>query len=89
MTEEVLINLGREAVLLMIEVAGPLLLCGLIAGLAVSILQAVTQVQEATLSFIPKIIGVSLAFIVFLPWMIQKLVSFTTFLFGDFHAFIQ
>jgi flagellar biosynthetic protein FliQ len=89
MSEEVLINLGREAVLLLIQVAGPLLLSGLVLGLAVSILQAVTQVQEATLSFIPKIIGVALAFVIFLPYIIQKLVRFTTFLFTDFKAFIQ
>lgn len=89
MSEEVLINLGREAVLLVIQVAGPLLMCGLVAGLTISILQAVTQVQEATLSFIPKIVGVAVAFVFFLPWIIQKLVRFTTVLFSDFDAFIQ
>ena len=89
MTEEILINLGREAVLVVIQVAGPLLLFGLVAGLTISIIQAVTQIQEATLSFIPKILGVAVAFVIFLPWIIQKLVAFTTFLLGDFRVFIQ
>lgn len=89
MTEEMLIQLGRDALLVSLQVAGPLLAVGLIMGLAVSVLQAVTQIQEATLSFIPKILGVALAFLLFMPWMIQKLVRFTTFLLGDFRMFIR
>jgi flagellar biosynthetic protein FliQ len=89
MNEEMLINIGREALMVALQVGGPLLLLGLIAGLTISILQAVTQIQEATLSFIPKILGVALAFLIFMPWMIQKLVRFTTFLLGDFRVFIQ
>jgi flagellar biosynthetic protein FliQ len=89
MNEQMLINVGREALMVSLQVGGPLLLLGLIAGLTVSILQAVTQIQEATLSFIPKILGVALAFLIFMPWMIQKLVRFTTYLLGDFRLFIQ
>ena len=89
MSEQMLINLGRDALWTALQVAGPMLLCGLIAGLTVSVLQAVTQIQEASLSFIPKILGVSVALLIFMPWMIQKLTRFTTVLFGDFNAFIR
>jgi len=89
MSEELLINLSREAVMLGLQVAGPMLLLGLIAGVTVSVLQAVTQIQEATLSFIPKILAVALALMLFMPWMIQKLVEFTTVLLGDFRMFIR
>ncbi|MCK4546023.1 MAG: flagellar biosynthesis protein FliQ [Candidatus Eisenbacteria sp.] len=89
MSEEMLIRIGQNAVMVALEVGGPLLLLGLVAGVTVSVLQAVTQIQEATLSFIPKILAVALAFLLFTPWMIQKLVQFTTFLFGDFRVFIQ
>ena len=89
MTEEMLIRLGRDALLVALQVGGPLLGVGLVLGLAVSVLQAVTQIQEATLSFIPKLLGVALALLLFMPWMIQKLVRFTTFLLGDFRMFIR
>ena len=89
MSEQMLINLGRDALWTALQVAGPMLLFGLVAGLTVSVLQAVTQIQEASLSFIPKILGVSVALLIFMPWMIQKLTRFTTVLFGDFNAFIR
>lgn len=89
MTEEMLIHLGRDALMTALAVAGPLLAVGLVVGVAISVLQAVTQIQEATLSFVPKILGVAVAFLVFMPWMIQKLVKFTTFLLGDFRLFIR
>ena len=89
MSEEMLINLGRDAMLVALQVGLPMLLCGLVAGLGVSVLQAVTQIQEASLSFLPKIIGVALALLVFMPWMIQKLTTFTLYLFSDFRMFIR
>lgn len=89
MSEEMLINLGRDAMLVALQVGLPMLLCGLVAGLGVSVFQAVTQIQEASLSFLPKIIGVALALLVFMPWMIQKLTTFTLYLFSDFRMFIR
>ena len=61
--------------------AAPMLLFGLVAGLIVSIFQAVTQIQEMTLSFIPKILAVILSLFLFLPWMLNHLVLYTTELF--------
>jgi len=76
MTPEYVIHLGQEAIYLMLIVSAPMLLAGLVVGLGVSILQAVTQIHEVTLTFIPKILVVSLALMIALPWMIQKLLDF-------------
>ena len=81
MTPEYVLALGREAVMLTLMVSGPMLLFGLIIGLTISILQAVTQIHEMTLTFIPKIIAVALALVIFLPWMITIIVDFTRNLF--------
>jgi flagellar biosynthetic protein FliQ len=89
MSEDMLMRLGRETLMVSLQVGGPMLIAGLVLGLGVSILQAVTQVQEASLSFIPKILGVGVAFLLFMPWMIDKMVRFTTYLLGDFRLFIQ
>ena len=89
MNEDLLLQLGRETMLTAMQVAAPMLLFGLVAGVTISLLQAVTQIQEATLSFIPKILGVAVALLLFMPWMLQKLVYFTTYLYGDFRRFIQ
>ena len=89
MNEDLLMQLGRETMLTAMMVAAPMLLFGLVAGVSISLLQAVTQIQESTLSFIPKILGVAVALLLFMPWMLQKLVYFTTYLYGDFRRFIQ
>ncbi|MBD3169304.1 MAG: flagellar biosynthesis protein FliQ [candidate division Zixibacteria bacterium] len=72
------LSLGREAILLALLVSSPMLAFGLIVGLTVSILQAVTQIHEMTLTFIPKIVSVALALLIFLPWMFNLLLDFTT-----------
>ncbi|HBK85194.1 MAG TPA: flagellar biosynthetic protein FliQ [Firmicutes bacterium] len=83
MTPEFIIDLGREAVMVSLLVAGPLLLSGLAVGLLVSILQATTQIQEATLSFVPKILAVMLAALIFAPWMMTVLTEFAGRLLGN------
>ena len=67
MTPEFVIDLGREAVVTALMVAAPLLLSGLLVGLLVSILQATTQIQEVTLSFVPKILAVMLSALILHP----------------------
>ena len=81
MTTEWVMGLGREAVTLTLMVASPMLALGLIVGVTVSILQAVTQIQEMTLTFVPKIVAVALAFLVFFPWILGQVVAFTSRLF--------
>jgi len=77
MTPEQAIDIGRQAMMVTLMVASPILLIGMTVGLVVSILQAVTQVQEQTLSFVPKIIAMVLAVGLFLPWIIVKLLEFS------------
>jgi len=63
-------------------VAAPMLLFGLIIGLIISIFQAVTQINEMTLTFVPKILAVAVALLIFLPWMINQLTDFTNHMFA-------
>ena len=71
------LSLGRDAIVVTMLVCAPCLLLGLVTGLVVSILQAVTQVQEPTLAFIPKIVIVGLAILFFGPFMLALLTDFT------------
>lgn len=81
MTEAQAIDIGREALMVTLLVSTPILLIGMIVGLAISILQAVTQVQEQTLSFVPKIIAMALAVGLLLPWIIRQLSAFSASMF--------
>ena len=78
MTPEFVISLGGEAIRLTLLLALPLLGVGLIVGLCIAILQATTQIQEMTLTFVPKIIAVLLSLLAASPWMLKKLTHFTT-----------
>lgn len=75
-------DLTRQAVMLVVILAAPALGVALAVGLVVSLLQAVTQVQEQTLSFVPKIIATLLALVVFGPWMIARMVEFSRSMFA-------
>jgi flagellar biosynthesis protein FliQ len=77
MDQDTVVNLATQAMSLALKVAGPLLLVGLVIGLVVSIFQAVTQIQEQSLSFIPKIIGIAGVIVVLGPWMLSQLVTYT------------
>ncbi|UCD17097.1 MAG: flagellar biosynthesis protein FliQ [Candidatus Zixiibacteriota bacterium] len=82
MTAELVISLGREAIMMMLMVSAPMLISGLLIGLIISIFQAITQVHEMTLTFIPKIAAVAIALLIFLPWIVSMMVSFTSRLYG-------
>lgn len=82
MTEATIVELGRNAFTLMMILSLPLLGVSLVIGLVVSLLQAVTQIQEVTLTFVPKILGVILVMALLGPWMLQQLLTFTTALFN-------
>ncbi|MDA0761208.1 MAG: flagellar biosynthesis protein FliQ [Proteobacteria bacterium] len=83
MTPEVVMNLGQDALMMTMMLAGPLLLAALGVGLLIGIFQAATQIQEMTLSFIPKLGALVVALLIGGPWMIRTLVEFTTRLFND------
>lgn len=70
-------------------VAGPLLLVALVVGLVISIFQAATQINEATLSFIPKLLGVMLTLLLAGPWMLAVLVDFMQKMFSNFSSLIN
>jgi len=77
MTDVAVMTLAKEALKLSLYLSFPLLLTALVIGLAISIFQAVTQIQEMTLTFVPKILGMALVLFLSLPWFIKKLVTFT------------
>jgi flagellar biosynthetic protein FliQ len=81
MDQDTVVNLAAQAMSLALKIAGPLLLVGLVAGLAVSIFQAVTQIQEQSLTLIPKIIGVAAVIVLLGPWMLGQIVSYTAALY--------
>ncbi|HCV25595.1 MAG TPA: flagellar biosynthesis protein FliQ [Candidatus Latescibacteria bacterium] len=77
MSPDFIIKLGQEVLTLTLYVGGPVLIVALVVGLGVSIFQAVTQVHEMTLTFIPKIVAVGATIILVLPWMMQRMIDFT------------
>ncbi len=81
MTDIMVIKLLREALLITLVVAAPVLGIGMFVGLIVSIIQTTTSIQEQTLTFVPKIIAIFMAIIFFGPWMIHMLVNYTVNLF--------
>ena len=78
MTQDVVVNLATTALTLAFKVALPMLGAGLAVGLLVSIFQAVTQIQEQTLAFIPKILAIAAILLLLGPWMLNQLLGYTT-----------
>ncbi|MEI7429528.1 MAG: flagellar biosynthesis protein FliQ [Betaproteobacteria bacterium] len=81
MTPELVMNIGRQAIEMTLMLSGPLLLSALVIGLIISIFQAATQINEQTLSFIPKLVGTFLVLILAGPWMLQMMVDYMRRLF--------
>jgi flagellar biosynthesis protein FliQ len=81
MTQQLAIELCKNAIWTALLVAAPMLLVGLVIGIVVSLFQSVTQIHEMTLTFIPKILGVVIVLIMTLPWLMNVLLSYTTNLF--------
>jgi len=81
MTPEVVMNIGRQAIEMTLILSGPMLLAALAVGLVVSIFQAATQINEQTLSFIPKLLAMFLVLILAGPWMLQMMVDYIRRLF--------
>ena len=83
MTDTQVVHIGLQAMVLAAKLGAPVLLTALIVGFIVSLFQSVTQIQEVTLSFVPKAVGVAVALLVTGNWMLHELVSFTTALFDQ------
>lgn len=81
MNEVAIVEVGREALFVILKTAGPIMLSGLIIGLIIALFQALTTIQEMTLTFVPKILVIFVAIIVFLPFMMTTVVEFARRLF--------
>lgn len=83
MNEDVVVKLAMDALTLTLKVALPLMLAGLAVGLIISVFQAVTQIQEMTLTFIPKILVTATVLVIGGPWMLDQLLAYTEDLYGS------
>ena len=82
MTEEMIMSIAAESIKTTIFLAGPMLLAAMAVGIVVSVLQAITQINEATLTFIPKMIAVVVVLVVMAPWMLEVLSQYATNVLG-------
>ncbi len=89
MTEGYVLSLAQNAVTMMLYLAGPVLIVSLIIGSLISLVQAATQINEATLTFIPKIIGIGLVLLLLGSWMLQQILVFTSNLFTSLPNFVN
>lgn len=89
MTVNDVTTIAEEAIYTIIKCAAPMLLVSLIVGLAVSIFQTVTSIQEQTLTFVPKVLAIFLALIIMGHWIMNNMVEFMTGLWTDFNRFIR
>ena len=89
MSPDLIVGIAGETIKVTLLISAPMLLVGLVIGLIVSIFQAVTQIQEMTLVFVPKILAVLLALIFVLPWMMNIMVAYTQNLFSNIPMYIR
>ena len=89
MNQNQVVDLALRALLLAAELAAPLLVTALVVGFAISVFQSITQIQEATLSFVPKAIAVAIALVVSGHWMISEAVTFTEQLFAMIPSYLK
>jgi len=89
MSEGDIIKIAQSAIRTILTASAPMLIFSLAVGLVISIFQAVTQIQESTLAFVPKIIAVLLALVIFGPWILKVLTEFTSELLTNINSYIQ
>ena len=77
MNDQFVLDLARQALLMALQLAAPFLIAALIVGLVMGILQSLTQIQEQTLAFVPKLVVIGIVFVLALPWMLQSIVAYT------------
>ncbi len=81
MNPQTVVSIGREALSMVLLLSAPMLVAALVVGVTISIFQAITSIQEMTLTFIPKIVAVAVALLIFLPWMTNLAMDFTRHMF--------
>jgi flagellar biosynthetic protein FliQ len=88
-SQEFVLHIAREALLVALLLAAPALIIGLAVGLVISVFQATTQIQEQTLTFVPKIVAVLLSLLIFGSWMLTTLLNFTSNLFAGLSTLVR
>ena len=81
MYELTVLEIGRDALVVILKISGPIMLVGLLVGIVIALFQALTTIQEMTLTFVPKIIAIFISIVVFLPFMITTIIEFANALF--------
>jgi flagellar biosynthetic protein FliQ len=89
MTTDTVVGLMVETIKITLLISAPMLIVGLIVGVVISLLQAVTQIQEMTLVFVPKIVAVLVTLVAALPWMISLLTTYTQNIFANIPVYIK
>jgi flagellar biosynthesis protein FliQ len=89
MTEAYLLSLAQSAMTVTLTLAAPVLIVSLVLGVLISLVQAATQINEATLSFVPKLVGVSAVLLLLGSWMMQQILTFTTNLFNSLPTLVR
>jgi flagellar biosynthesis protein FliQ len=89
MSIDTIVYIGQQAMLVTLLVSAPMLVSGMVIGLIISVFQSVTQIQEITLTFVPKIVVVMVAFVLFMPFMMGTVLDFVSVMFGDFNQFVR
>lgn len=89
MSEELVLTLAKQAIELLLVVSAPMLIVGLVVGVLVSVFQIVTSIQDSTLSFVPRLLAVFVAFLLVFPWMINLVTDFTVTLVSSIPSYIR
>lgn len=89
MNSEMVIGIARQAIQVTLLVSLPILGIGLVVGVVISLVQAATQIQEMTLTFVPKIVSIFVGLLLLLPWIMNHLVTYTAELFGNIPNFVR
>lgn len=89
MSEDIVMQIASETLKTMVLIAGPMLIAAMAIGIIVSVLQAITQINEATLTFIPKMIAIILVLVVMAPWMMEVLQNYSSEIFGNFSEWVR
>jgi flagellar biosynthesis protein FliQ len=89
MTYEFLTGFFGEAIKMTLLLSAPMLITGLVVGLIISIIQTATQINEMTITFVPKIVAVGIAILLFFPWMMQLMTDYTRNLFMNLNSYIR
>ncbi len=89
MTPDFIVSIGKETIWMVLLVGAPMLILGSIVGIAIAVFQAATQIHEMTLTFVPKIIAVMVALLLFLPWIMRVLIDFTVRIYTNIPMYLR